>query len=98
MKGDWFLEGIEKGPQMSMWINSKQWKEQDVLWGKERCGCLARGHTSQTKSLFAITFREFLTMKSKRAWEGWPRREWHRSHLLQCLKEKVELKSKFESK
>ena len=83
---------------MSIWINSKQWEEQDVLWEKERRGCLARKHISQTKSLFAITFGEFLTMKSKWDIDGWPRRKFHRSNSLQCLKEKAELKSKFSSR
>ena len=55
---------------MSTWINSKQWEEQDVLWEKERHGRLAREHTSQTKSLFAIIFGEFLTIKSKRDLDG----------------------------
>ena len=83
---------------MSTWINSKQWEEQVVLWEKERCDCLARDHTSQTKSLFVIIFREFLTMKSKRDLDRWPMRECHRSNLLQCLKEKTELKSKSASR
>lgn len=56
------LEGIENGPHISAYINSKHLEARDTLCGKESQDCLACGQTSNKKSLLATTFGKFLTI------------------------------------